>query len=196
MKGGKEYSIVNQHTGEVVEENVSFFEGARLICEDLPYRGLNLSQKQIDFLKSGGDGVVYQGNEVVARFLSHSEFHYPSRENPSEEFTILTRRKWTQGSNDYEAFITVEHDNQRQDARFVLKDEEGPHVFKSSVSAHIYTTILNCLVEKHLIDFPPTEEESTQLKKSINSQLVMPPTTEMSIAETVALFHPAGLPLP
>ena len=192
MKGGKEYSIINQQTGEVVEEYVSFFEGARLICEDLPYRSLNLSQKQIDFLKSGGDGVVYQGNEL----LSHSEFHYPSQENPSEKFTILTRRKWTQGHDDYEAFVMIENNDWRQDARFVLADTEGPHVFKSRVSAHIYTTILNCLVEKHLIEFPPTEEESTQLKKSINSQLVMPPTTEMSIAETVALFHPAGLPLP
>ena len=105
-----------------MEENVSFFEGARLICEDLPYMGLNLSPKQIDFLKSGGDGVIYQGNE----FLEHHEFHYPARENPFERFTILTRVKWTQGHDDYEAFVMIEHDNQRQDARFVLKDEEGP----------------------------------------------------------------------
>ena len=192
MKGGRDYSVRNHLTGEIVEENVSLFEGARLICEDLPYMGLNLSPKQIDFLKSGGDGVIYQGNE----FLEHHEFHYPARENPFERFTILTRIKWTQGHDDYEAFVMIEHDNQRQDARFVLKDEEGPDVFKSSVSAHIYTTVLNCLEEKHLIDFPPTEEESAQLRKSINSQLAMPPTKEMSIAETVALFHPAGLPLP
>ena len=192
MKSGKEYSVKNQMTGEIVAENVSYFEAARLICEELPYRGMNLSQRQIDFLKSGGDAVVHQGNEL----LNHHEFHYPSRENPSERFTIMTRRKWTQGHDDYEAFVMIEHDEQRQDARFVRKDEEGPHVFKSSVSAHIYTTILNCLEEKHLIEFPPTEEESAQLRKSINRQLAMPPTKEMSIAETVALFHPAGMPLP
>ena len=192
MKSGKEYSVKNQMTGEIVAENVSYFEAARLICEDLPYKGMNLSQRQIDFLKSGGDAVVHQGNGL----LNHHEFHYPSRENPSEKFTIMTRRKWTQGHDDYEAYVTIEHDEQRQDARFVLKDEEGPHVFKSSVSAHIYTTILTCLEEKHLIEFPPTEEESAQLRESINSQLAMPSTKEMSIAETVALFHPAGLPLP
>ena len=69
-------------------------------------------------------------------------------------------------------------------------------MFKSSVSAHIYTTNLNCLVEKYLIDFPPTEEESTQLKKSINSQFALPTTTELSIADTIAIFHTAGMPPP
>ena len=192
MKGGKEYSVKNQQTGEIVAENVSFFEAGRLICEDLPFMGLGLSEKKVDFLKSGGGGVTYQGNEL----LNHHEYHYPSRENSSERFTILTRRRWTQGHDDYEAFVMIEHDGQRQDARFAPKDEEGPHVFRSSVSAHIYTTILNCLEEKHYIEFPPTEEESAQLRESINSQLAMPSTKELSVSETIALFHSGGLPLP
>ena len=192
MKGGKEYSVKNQLTGEIVAENVSFFEAGRLICEDLPLMGLGLSEEQVDFLKSGGDGVTYQGNEL----LNHHEYHYPSRENSSKRFTILTRKRWTQGHDDYEAFVMIEHDGQRQDARFVPKDEEGPHVFRSSVSAHIYTTILTCLGENLLVEFPPSEEESAQLRESIASQLALPPTKEMSVAETVALFHPAGLPLP